>query len=62
MEVNEKPDYDLTDFETQWQAAKSNMDDEVIFLTILAPKLASLDYNSTAEFLNISESQKTALA
>lgn len=62
VEVNEKSDYDLTDFETQWEAAKSNMDNEVIFLTILAPKLASLDYNSTAEFLNISESQKTALA
>lgn len=33
------------DFETQWEGAKSSIDKEIPFLNLMAPKLASLNFN-----------------
>lgn len=39
--------FSMQDFENQWDIARSSIDKEILFLNLMAPKLASLNYNMT---------------
>lgn len=62
LEVKSNPAYTANNFATQWESFKTNLDSEIIFLSLSAPKLASMDYNSSSMFMNITKAQNDSLA